>query len=138
MVATAQNVKDDFNQMLAHGDQIRLKYFTISGATSGYDDDKAYTQSGTDVWTSGLVQPLDQSRGSADAVLMQQGRLLTDDIKVYVKGTEDTSGLWTIGIGSPVRREYAMADAGVIAWKYQGTDVYKKCYIRYLTSGSLT
>ena len=76
--------------------------------------------------------------GTQDAVLMQQGKLLNNDRRLYVAGSVDTSGLWKLGIGSPTGDEYSLAtDGGVTAWSIADTDIYKKIYLRRLTNGSL-
>lgn len=141
MALTTQNLRDDFaNGPMGQAGQIVIKYFTGSAAASDYDDASVsnLTQSGTSVWTSGLVLPLDERRGSSDALLLEQGRLLQDDLKLYVQSSVDTSGLLTIGLGSPATRTYAITpDNGVIDWKLNGDTIYQKMYLRYLTNGSL-
>lgn len=139
MTPNPQDMRNDFEQgPLSHGGPVRFRYFTISGATTGYDDDKTYAKSGTDVWTSGLTRQISTRRGSNDAVLLEQGRLLMDDLKLYVKHDVNTSGLFTVGLGSPVQRVYAPNENGVISQTLNGEDViFKKTYIRYLTNGSL-
>lgn len=137
MTVSPTNLRNSFNKTLNYGDRVRIKYFSISGGSADYDDVITYSQSGSDLWTSGLVQPFDTSKGSYDAVLMEQGRLTENSIKMYLKGSETTSGLFQIGVGSPVRREYKVIENGVINWDSQGTVIYKKVYLDYLQTGSL-
>lgn len=139
MDVTASALKKDVTGIIANGTKVRFKYYNISGASTGYDDEVSLSKSGTDYWTSGLVQPLDITRGSRDAVLVEQGKLLNDDKKVYVLGTVPTSGTLKIGIGSPVTQEYSIAPPGVNTWELTNNEpVYKMIYVRYLTNGSLT
>ena len=96
------------------------------------------TQSWTDIYVSCISQPLDKLDGSSDVVLVQQGELLNDDRRLYIAGSVVTSGLWKLGIGSPTGDEYSLAPGGgVIAWPIGGVDIYKKVYLRRLTTGSL-
>jgi len=67
-----------------------------------------------------------------------QGKILTNDLKLFLTGTVETSGTWRVGVGgSPPAREYALLPEGTIDWQINGNIVYKTCYIRYLTNGSL-
>ena len=135
----ASELKNSFEGILKYGDLIRLKYYNIALVGSYYDDDTALTQSGGDLWTSGLVQPLDTRSGSKDSLLLQQGKITIDDKKVYVDGSIQTSGLGPIklGVGSPTPQENEILNNGqVIEWQLNGSPIYKKIYCRYLTGGS--
>ncbi len=116
---------------------MRFRYFSVSGASTDYDDNVTLSRSGSDVWTSGLLQPLSNSKASNDAFLMEQGKVLMDDKKLYVLGTVDTSGTMKIGMGSPVSREYSIVPDGIQAWSIESSIVYKKVYLRFLPNGSL-
>ena len=68
----------EFNNSLKEwGTQVRFKYFTrtFPGGGSYYDDDLILAQSGTDLWISGVVQPIDSTEGS-EQLLLEQGRIL--------------------------------------------------------------
>ena len=136
----AGDAQGNFNKILAYGDQVRFKYYNQSiGAGSYYDDDTALTQSGTDLWTSGVQQPISSNQYSSDSLLLEQGKILMDDSKLYILGTTVTSGLAPIkvGIGSPVRNEYEILGQGqVTEWGINGTPIYKKIYARILNGGS--
>jgi len=130
--------KDGFEEVLNYGQLTRFKYFNNSfGAGSYYDDDTTLTQSGNDLWVSGVVQPISQSRGSSDAILLEQGKILTNDTKLYVGGEIGTSGTLKIGLGSPVANEYSVLVDGVVSWSVNAESIVKKVYIRRLTTGSL-
>lgn len=132
--------RESFNQALIEfAGIVRFRYFTVSGADANYDNDVTLTQSGPDIYVSGINQPLDKMDGTQDAVLMQQGKLLNNDRRLYVAGSVDTSGLWKLAIGSPTGDEYSLAteDGGVTAWSIADIDIYKKIYLRRLTTGSL-
>ena len=141
MPINPSEVRTDVDEVLSNGAPVRFRYFNVSGADSGYDDDVTLTQSGSDFWTSGLWQPITtrDARYSQEAVLMEQGRLKEGDIKVYVQGSVDVSGLWRLGIGSanPPSEEYSIVDGGIKTWKLQDSAIYHTLYVRLLTTGSL-
>ena len=140
-MTVVSELQADINQILNYGDQIRFKYYNLSfGAGSYYDDDTTLTQSGSDLWTSGLILPIDSRTGGYDALLLQQGKVTIDDKKVYVNGTIQTSGLGPIKIGmtgSPTTKQYEILNQGqVTQWHLNGSPIYKKIYCRFLTTGS--
>jgi len=139
MGVTVSSLQSDFNQILKYGEQIRFKYYNTF-YVGEYDDDVSYTQSGNDLWVSGLVQPIDSKLGGYDALLLQQGKITIDDKKIYVLGTVQTSGLGPMKIGttgSPTTRQYETLDDGhIIQWDLNGSPIYKKMYVRFLTNGS--
>jgi hypothetical protein len=123
-------------EALKYGQQIRMRYFNEFNINE-YDDDVKLTQSGTDYWTSGVVLPISQGRGSDDAILLQQGNLLTNDTKLYIQGDVNTSGVLRVGLGSPITGEYSILSDGVIKYTVNQVDVLKKVYLRVLLTGSL-
>ena len=129
-------------EALAFGQQVRIKYYNTGfGAGSYYDDDVTLTQSGSNLWTSGVILPITGTRGSNDAILIEQGKLLSNDTKLYIQGSVDTSGTIKIGLGSYTNMsgcEYSLLSEGVSEWNVNATPVLKKLYIRLLPTGSLT
>jgi len=121
------------------GVPIRMKYFTIDTG-SIYDDDVIYTQSGTDLWTSGIVLPIDTSRGSWDSILLEQGKIIENDTKLFCHGSLLFTGSEfeiRVQIGSPVGEEYSMLDKTIKVSTY-GEPIYKKIFIRQIGgTGSL-
>ena len=137
-MAIANELQSDFNEVLKYGDLIRLKYYNVGFVGSYYDDNVTLTQSGTDLWTSGLIQPV----GATDSLLLQQGKILSEDMKVYVGGNIQTSGLGPIkiGLGSTTimtGQEYSLITTGVTEWDVNATPILKKLFIRNLPTGSL-
>ena len=133
---TAAEMREEVTQILANGKVCRFRYFNTSGADSGYDDSVVLTTSGSDFFTSGLVQPIKDRFGSADALLLQQGLILNNDLKLYVLGNVQTSGTFKVGIGSPtIENEYSRIPDGTEQWDLDGA-VYKKMYLRVLPTGS--
>jgi len=123
-------------EALKFGKLVRIKYYNVVEIGEGYDDDIRLTQSGADLWTSGVILPINNSRGSNDSVLLEQGKILYNDTKLYIDGRIDTSGTIKVGLGSPVENEYALLGEGIMNWEVNNTDILKKLYIRQLQTGS--
>ncbi len=128
-------------EAITFGQQLRIKYYNVGyGAGSYYDDDITLTQSGSNFWTSGVILPISNSRGSSDAVLLEQGKVLTNDTKLYIDGSIPTSGVIKIGLGSYTNMsgcEYSVIEEGVMKWNVNAVPILKKLYIRRLPTGSL-
>lgn len=135
---TPTEAGSSFAQFLTYGHPIRVKYYLISGGSASYDDDITLTQSGTDLWDSGITQPIHSARGTFTALLLEQGKLLDTDQVLYIKGSTSLSGAKVvIGIGSPCVYESTLIPDGVVQWNINGSAIYNKVFIRRLTTGSL-
>lgn len=120
------------------GTPIRIQYFT-SSIGSVYDDDVTLSKSGNDLWTSGVVLPLNIKAGTFDSLLVEQGKLRTDDVKLFVHGSIFSTGSqfeFNVMIGSP-GDVYSAMSPGTIAPQIQGERIYRKMFLRLLTNGSL-
>ncbi len=120
------------------GVPVRIRYFSVTPG-SVWDDEVALTQSGTSLWTSGVVFSLNTRQGSSDSVLLQQGKLINSDKKIYTNGSllfTGSSHMIDIQIGSPTGDLYTTIEDGGNVKEVQGLPVYKKQFIRRLT-GSL-
>ena len=120
------------------GTQLRVRYFNQT-YDDVYDDSVILTQSGADVWTSGLVLSLSNKFGSADSLLMEQGKLNNSDKKIFVNGSLLMTGSELqvkIQIGSPSGNNYSIIPDGCIIQEVEGQSIYKKVFLRRLT-GSL-
>ncbi len=128
-------------EALTFGQLLRIKYYNVGyGAGSYYDDDVTLTQSGSDYWTSGVILPINGTRGSNDAILLEQGKVTTNDTKLYIDGSINTSGVIKIGLGSYTNMsgcEYSLLAEGVTEWDVNQVSILKKLYLRLLTNGSL-
>lgn len=125
-------------EALSFGQQITIRtYNTVPGNGSYYDDNIAYTLSGT-VYVSGVILPISNTRGSSDAIALEQGRVLTSDKKLYIEGSVDTSGTIKISTGSPPIDGFSLLSKGTSEWDVNATTVLKKLFIRRLDTGSLT
>jgi len=136
----ANNYSQAFGQIVTKaGQQIRLRYFNQS-IGSVWDDDSVLTISGADVWTSGIVMPLSTSKGTSDSILLEQGKLIDSDKRLFVNGSLLFTGSdhqLKIRIGSPGTDEWSLVPNGAIKWDVGDQDIYKKVFIRRLTNGSL-
>ena len=143
-MTAVSDFQNGVTEALLYGEQIRFRYFNTTYDTNYYDDEITLTISGNDFWTSGVVLPITNARGSSDAVLLEQGKILTNDTKLYIDGSINTSGTWKLGLGSnktgspvPIVGEYSLLSEGVTKWDVNATTVLKKLYIRKLLTGSL-
>lgn len=127
----------DFTGIISNGTRIRFRYFTGSITAGSFDDTITLYQSGTDFYTSGLVLSLSNLKGSKDAMLIEAGQLLTNDVKCFILGNVQTSGIFRIGIGSPTGLEYSTVPEGILESDINNVSVFKKLYLRVLTNGSL-
>jgi len=91
-------------------------------------------------WVSGIIQPLDTTEGSKESVLVQQGKLIDGDKKLYVNGSVTFNGSifkTDVMIGSPTGDLYTTIPDGGIGWSVHSTPIYTKQYIRRLTGSTL-
>ena len=143
-MSAVSDFQNGVTEAMLYGEQIRFRYFNVGyGAGSYYDDDVTLTISGNDFWTSGVVLPISNSRGSSDAVLLEQGKILMSDTKLYIDGSINTSGTWKLGLGSngtgspvPITGEYSLLSEGIMKWDVNATPILKKIFIRKLLTGS--
>jgi hypothetical protein len=125
------------------GKPIRIRYFSLEPG-SVWDDEVTLTEvTGSEIWTSGVVMPLSNRYASEDVNLLEQGKLRNQDQKIYVNGSLDFTGVGSnfkvkIGMnGSPTQTDnYTMVPIGGVPFEAEGTQIYKKAYIRRLTNGS--
>lgn len=136
-MGVSSNLKTGFDSlMLVAGRTGSIEYYNQT-VGSVWDDEVDLAKSGGTLGISGIVMPLDSRRGSNDSVLVEQGKLIDGDKKVYV-----SNGVSFTGSGFMVKlsfggEKYTTIPIGVIAPEVQGEIVYKKAFIRRLTTGSL-
>ena len=136
-------LSDALNSLITKGGtQIRVQYFT-STIGSVYDDDVTWTQSGNNLWTSGLVIPLSRQQNSSDSILLEQGKLIENDKKLYIHGSLVFTGsemTVSIRIGSPGTendKQFSML-AHSKSYNVYNIPIYKQVYIREIgNNGSL-
>jgi len=120
------------------GTKLRIRYYD-SIFDDVYDEATELMQSGTDLWISGVVFPVRGREGSTEGVLLQQGKLIDSDKKVFVNGSIAFTGgtqLVDVQLGSPTGNLYTTIPDGGIMYETNATPVYKVQYLRRLT-GSL-
>ena len=105
----------------------------------GRSSNFSITISGVDLWTSGVILPITGARGSSEAALLEQGKILMSDTKLYIDGRINTSGTWKLGLGNPALNtdQYSLLVEGVTKWSVNAVPVLKKVFIRHLPTGSL-
>lgn len=120
------------------GTQIRVRYYN-SVYDDVYDEAIELLQSGTDLWTSGIVIPVNSLTGATESTLVEQGQLIDSDKKLYVRGDLRLNGSEykvDIQIGSPIGTIYTTIPISATTWETEGQAIYTKQFIRRLT-GSL-
>ena len=112
----------------------QLKLINLATDVNDYDDVVTQTVTGSST-ISGLVFPINSKQGSTEAMMMEQGILVTTDKTLYINGTNSisASGL-LIGIGSTF---YTVIPNGISTYGVTGSNVYHKLYIRQTITGSL-
>lgn len=116
-----------------YGQQMRIRYYTLTYSGTDYDQE-FLTKSGSDLWTSGVKQQVNNSK---DFRYIEQGKVLLDDSKFYFNGDINLgSGTIKIGVGSPVNQEYKIIEDTTISFLLNGTKVYNKVFGRILINGS--
>ena len=138
----SQQLAYGLNQLINRsGKIIRIRYFTQS-LGSIYDDDVTLTISGNDVYTSGIVLPINSKEGTFENLMVEQGKLNPWDQRLYTHGSLlFNSGALNvkIGLGSPTSNteQYSIIPLGGITAEANASQIYKKLYIRRLPLGSL-
>jgi len=120
------------------GTPIRVRYYNPV-FDDVYDEATELQQSGTDLWTSGVVFPVRGKEGSNESILMSQGKLTDSDKTLFVNGSlmfNSSTLSVDIQLGSPTGNLFTTIEDGGIMYETEATPVYKKQYIRKLT-GSL-
>ncbi|MHA1876723.1 MAG: hypothetical protein ACTSUC_09805 [Promethearchaeota archaeon] len=134
-MAIHTNLINGLNNIIGKaGDTLLIKYYTIA-LGSVWDDDTTLSDAGS-LWISGVVMPLDKTEGSQDSVLLEQGKLIDQDKRIYIHGSIAMTGSErkvSIQVGSPTGEEFSTIPIGGQVWEVQGKPVYKKQYIRRLT-----
>ena len=116
---------------------ILFKRFSQTFNTGSYDDEVSYTIIGSE-YISGALFPIRNKQGSEEAMLLEQGKLLTKDKTLYIPGSHTFSGALLFGIGSPTPSEhYTLIPDGIHNYSVNGSTVYSKIYIRHSIGGSL-
>jgi len=140
----ANNFSLGFKRMVDYaGKPITIKYYSmVTGSV--YDDEVTLSEvTGSTVWTSGIVFPLNNKYGSEDYNLVEQGKLSLHDQRLFVNGSLDftsTGSIFKVKIGmngSPIQADnFTMIPIGGLPIEVGAVQIYKKVYIRKLTAGS--
>lgn len=137
-MVSPSNIGYNFNSILQQfGTTCRMKYYTESALIQGYDDSVTLFQSGTELWLNAVAHTLTQKSSATDALLLSQGRILQNDLKIYVNGSIITNQPFKICVGSPATTEYGVIPEGTQAYAINGSEPYKFFYVRALPNGSL-
>lgn len=132
----------DLNQFIkSYGKIFRIRYYEEQHDKGDYDDQPTLIKSGTDIYTSGLIFPINANRGSTEYSLLEQGKVLTNDSTAFFTGNVnfESSDQIKIGVGSPVSTgsEFMLIPNTINSYEVAGEIVYKKIFIRRLSTGKL-
>jgi len=129
-------LRSDVNSMISsYGAPIRIRKYII-GYDATYGTTSGISLSGTS-WCMGLQQPIRSDMAGDDYKFLEQGKIKTNDSKVYLTGSVNLSGNKVkVGVGSPNPTEYELLNQGAIPQYLNGSVVYQKAYIRILNTGS--
>src|SRR3990167_10390423 len=134
-MTTRQKLAAGYQKILDRaGIRIRVQYFN-QVYDDVYDDASVLVQSGGDLWTSGVVFPLSNNPGHSDSILLEQGKLINSDSKIYLHGSllltgSELSVKITVGSPSNVNTNYLLIPPGGISYSISEVPIYKVCYIR--------
>jgi len=120
------------------GRPIDIRYYNMT-VGSVWDDEVTLSEvTGSRLWTSGVVLPLNSS---TDSLLVEQGKLQNHDQRLYIAGTTNLTGSdfkVKVTLGSNAGDSYNIIPEGTITAEVEATKIYRKVFIRRLTTGSLT
>lgn len=143
-MVNALQVANDFAKVVNDvGMVLSAKYYTRTFTSGTFDDSPSYSQSGTTVWFSGIVQPVTfgTANTAAQNALLQQGLIKMSDKIVYLPSgiaLVQNGKAVEIGLGSPNTDIFALLPEAVqVPTLINGVEVYQKAYMRRLT-GSIT
>jgi hypothetical protein len=126
-------LNDGMRYILPHGNQVLVKLINYTTNEADFDDVLVQTLTGS-TYVSGLIFPIKSKMGSSEALLMEQGKLKTQDKVLYTGSCQvNTSGL-VINIGTEY---YTMIPDGVQKYTIGNSIIYQKMYIRQTLPGSL-
>ena len=121
-----------FNNILNRaGTQIKVQYFTQT-VGSVWDDDVTLAQSGNDLWTSGVLLPLSHQVGTSESTLLEQGKLINDDKRLFIHGSIILTGSEmsiSIQAGSPDGENFTMLENDIRVDIF-GAPIYRKVFLR--------
>jgi hypothetical protein len=130
-------LQDGLAQIISNSNNVLVKLvnYTVSG--NSYDDIIVQIVTGSS-WLSGIEFPVRSKMGSDEALLLQQGKLLTQDKVLFLNGSAvlNSSGL-LIGLGSPTPEYYTIISEGIKTYSVNNVKVYQKLYLRHTIPGSL-
>ena len=137
-----------FNSLIQNaGQNCIFQYFfrVFSDGGSVWDDVTSLSEvAGSKIGVSGIVLPINGLNGTQEQILQQQGLLDNGDLKLFVSGGislgDEATGSdlqLIVQLGSPTGDRYTVVSPGVTVPEVNGDSIYKKIYLRKLTTGSM-
>ncbi|MFA5133006.1 MAG: hypothetical protein WC444_06795 [Candidatus Paceibacterota bacterium] len=129
----------DFSGNVAlYGRLMQVKHYAPTYSGTAYDQNYL-TASGSTQYAYAMDFPVGMGRtGGQDFKLLEQGQIQIDDRKMFFNPSINFSGAHVkISIsGTSITEIFAALPDGAIIQNVQGTDIYKKVYVRKLNTGS--
>lgn len=121
------------------GRPVRFRYYTMA-VGSVWDDGVTLTEvTGSDTWTSGIIQPINGTPNSWDSILLEQGKIQSQDQKLFIHGSLVMTGSdfkIKVQFGSPTGEQFTLIEPGTQMVQAYGEPIYKRIFIRRLPAGS--
>jgi len=134
VLLSKQLLIDGLAQIIPNGFNTIANVYKVSFTAGSYDDEQVVTINGSFL-SSGLLFPIRGKQGSQEAMLMEQGKLLTQDKVIYLNSTTNFNGsAYLFNIGGSI---YSVVPDGITNWQITGSTIYNKVYLRYQKGGSL-
>lgn len=110
-----------------------VKFINYYVSGNDYDDVLTQTLTGSEV-VSGVYFPIKSQQGSAEAMLLEQGKLLLTDKVLYTPPVTLTGSSYLVVINNT---NYSIIPDGVLSYEINGSVIYNKFFIRNTLNGSL-
>jgi hypothetical protein len=139
-MGVADSLKTGFGKIMSRaGRPVLIRYYSqVVGSV--WDDETTLTQSAGS-WVSGIVFPIQAATGTTENLLVEQGKLNSEDLRLFVEGsvawTGDDTAQLKVQIGSPTGDQWAPIPLGYITQQAEGQSIFSKAYIRRIPIGSL-
>ena len=126
---TPTELREDFNTVIdENGTPITVRYWSTGSifyTATDYDDEALNTGSSTVISGAGIIMPV----GPGDTQYIHQGKLLADDMKLFVAGSLTLISNARITVGN-TGSVYEVVPDMLQRWDVSGTTIYQKAFIR--------
>jgi len=125
--------RNGLNFLQSQGINTTITQINYTISDSDYDDVTTQTIGGSGT-ISGLVFPVRGTQGSYEAMLLEQGKIRTNDKHLYLLGSINLSGNLIFDING---EKYTLIPDGIRVWENAGSHIYSEAFVRFVVGGSL-